>query len=107
MPAIAQGATQNGAKFYWHLGDLPAIYDFDQGMQQDYKMKESLQPFWIKQCTGCARRSRKGPALIRRVKLGSLAETGRLRPSPRECAYCLPVISIAQIAAGRMYMDAR
>jgi hypothetical protein len=39
MPAIAQGATQDGAKFYWHLGDLRAIYDFDQDMQQDYKMK--------------------------------------------------------------------
>ena len=39
MPAIAQGAIKDGAKFYWHLGDLRAIYDFDQDMQQDYKMK--------------------------------------------------------------------
>jgi len=39
MPAIAQGAAQNQAKFYWHLGDLRAIYDFDEDMLQDYKMK--------------------------------------------------------------------
>jgi hypothetical protein len=30
MPAIAAGAHQNKASFYWHLGDLRAIYDFDQ-----------------------------------------------------------------------------
>jgi hypothetical protein len=30
MPAIAAGAHQNKAAFYWHLGDLRAIYDFDQ-----------------------------------------------------------------------------
>ncbi|HUK24920.1 MAG TPA: hypothetical protein VLV49_10095 [Terriglobales bacterium] len=34
MPAIAQGAAQNQAQFYWHLGDLRAIYDFDQDMQK-------------------------------------------------------------------------
>lgn len=39
MPAIAQGAYRNDAKFYWHLGDLRAIYDFDQDIQQSYKMK--------------------------------------------------------------------
>src|SRR5215813_2854759 len=37
MPAIATGAHQNKAAFYWHLGDLRAIYDFDQ----DYR---SLHP---------------------------------------------------------------
>lgn len=30
MPAIAVGATAHSAQFYWHLGDLRAIYDFDQ-----------------------------------------------------------------------------
>jgi hypothetical protein len=39
MPAIAQGAVRDQAKFYWHLGDLRAIYDFDEDMLQDYKMK--------------------------------------------------------------------
>ncbi len=34
MPAIAAGASQDGAAFYWHLGDLRAIYDFDQDMVQ-------------------------------------------------------------------------
>jgi hypothetical protein len=32
MPAIAAGANQNHAQFYWHLGDLRAIYDFDDDM---------------------------------------------------------------------------
>jgi len=39
MPAIAQGAARDQAEFYWHLGDLRAIYDFDEDMLQDYKMK--------------------------------------------------------------------
>jgi hypothetical protein len=30
MPAIAAGAAVQAAQFYWHLGDLRAIYDFDQ-----------------------------------------------------------------------------
>jgi hypothetical protein len=38
MPAIAHGADQDKAKFYWHLGDLRAIYDFDEDMLQDAKM---------------------------------------------------------------------
>lgn len=29
MPAIAAGAARDGAAFYWHLGDLRALYDFD------------------------------------------------------------------------------
>lgn len=29
MPAIAAGAARDGAQFYWHLGDLRAMYDFD------------------------------------------------------------------------------
>jgi hypothetical protein len=39
MPAIAQSASLEDAKFYWHLGDLRAIYDFDQDMQQQYRIK--------------------------------------------------------------------
>ena len=30
MPAIAASALKSEAKFYWHLGDLRAIYDFDE-----------------------------------------------------------------------------
>jgi hypothetical protein len=32
MPGIARGAVKDGAKFYWHLGDFRAMYDFDQDM---------------------------------------------------------------------------
>ena len=32
MPAIAAGAHADGVKFYWHLGDFRADYDFDQDM---------------------------------------------------------------------------
>jgi hypothetical protein len=38
MPAIAAGAKTDGAAFYWHLGDLRAIYDFDQDMVQAAKV---------------------------------------------------------------------
>ncbi|MBI1741242.1 MAG: hypothetical protein HY233_12570 [Acidobacteriales bacterium] len=34
MPAIAAGVQHNEAAFYWHLGDLRAIYDFDQDFKQ-------------------------------------------------------------------------
>src|SRR5438477_12748670 len=34
MPAIAQAAKNNDAKFYWHLGDWRAIYTFDEDMVQ-------------------------------------------------------------------------
>jgi hypothetical protein len=30
MPAIAEGITKTEARFYWHLGDLRAISDFDE-----------------------------------------------------------------------------
>src|SRR3954469_15009055 len=33
MPLIAADATKQGAQFYWHLGDLRAMYDVDQDMQ--------------------------------------------------------------------------
>jgi hypothetical protein len=32
MPAIAASVLRTGAKFYWHLGDFRAIYDFDEDM---------------------------------------------------------------------------
>lgn len=32
MPAIAQGAARDRAQFYLHLGDLRAIFDFDEDM---------------------------------------------------------------------------
>jgi hypothetical protein len=34
MPAIAEAAKANNAKFYWHLGDWRAIYTFDEDMVQ-------------------------------------------------------------------------
>ncbi|MDP9361130.1 MAG: metallophosphoesterase [Acidobacteriota bacterium] len=34
MPAIAEAAKSNGARFYWHLGDWRAIYTFDEDMAQ-------------------------------------------------------------------------
>jgi len=39
MPAIAAGAKADRASFYWHLGDLRAIYDFDQDMVQAAALK--------------------------------------------------------------------
>jgi hypothetical protein len=39
MPAIAQGVAHDDARFYWHLGDLRAIYDFDEDMLQAAKME--------------------------------------------------------------------
>jgi len=32
MPGIAEGVRADGAKFYWHLGDYRATYDFDQDL---------------------------------------------------------------------------
>lgn len=37
MPAIAAGAKQDNAAFYWHLGDLRLIVDVDQDLKQAYK----------------------------------------------------------------------
>ncbi len=34
MSAIAQGVKQRDAAFYWHLGDLRAIYDVDEDIRQ-------------------------------------------------------------------------
>jgi hypothetical protein len=38
MPAIASGVLKSGAQFYWHLGDLRAIYDFDEDMAPPAKL---------------------------------------------------------------------
>jgi hypothetical protein len=54
MPAIADGAKKDGAQFYWHLGDLRAIYDFDDDMVQarktagkpPYKISEYEDAAW-------------------------------------------------------------
>ncbi|HYL92044.1 MAG TPA: hypothetical protein VEW69_02690 [Alphaproteobacteria bacterium] len=35
MPAIAAGAAQGKAAFYWHLGDLRATYKIDEDYQQE------------------------------------------------------------------------
>ncbi|HMC29741.1 MAG TPA: hypothetical protein VKL99_02830 [Candidatus Angelobacter sp.] len=35
MPAIAAGAIKNNAAFYWHLGDLRAIYGIDEDYQHE------------------------------------------------------------------------
>src|SRR5215468_3095393 len=40
MPSIAAGAHANNAVFYWHLGDLRAIYDFDE----DYRRQNPQAP---------------------------------------------------------------
>ncbi len=32
MPSIAAGVKQDGAKFYWHLGDFRKTYDYDEDM---------------------------------------------------------------------------
>jgi hypothetical protein len=39
MPLIAQSATRHSPKFYWHLGDLRAIYDIDE----DIRMRPEYQ----------------------------------------------------------------
>lgn len=39
MPAIAMHSKQFGPKFYWHLGDLRAIYEIDEDMAAASKAK--------------------------------------------------------------------
>lgn len=43
MPAIARSVNGSGSQFYWHLGDLRAIYDFDE----DMKLRPRPQPLTI------------------------------------------------------------
>lgn len=40
MPLIAQSAMKHSPQFYWHLGDLRAIYDMDE----DVRMRPEYQP---------------------------------------------------------------
>jgi 3',5'-cyclic AMP phosphodiesterase CpdA len=47
MPAIASGALQSGAEFYWHLGDFRAIYTFDEDIIPPAKLKLPSKPMVI------------------------------------------------------------
>jgi hypothetical protein len=50
MPAIAAGVRASGAGFYWHLGDLRFIRDFDQDYRQLHPhttILEYLTDAWI------------------------------------------------------------
>lgn len=46
MPAIAQRARRENAQFYWHLGDLRAIYAMDEDMQKIAEVQKK-KPFTI------------------------------------------------------------
>ncbi|MDE3155396.1 MAG: hypothetical protein KGN76_09855 [Acidobacteriota bacterium] len=45
MPAIAAGVRQQGAGFYWHLGDFRAIYTFDEDVT--HQLAHQAQPLTI------------------------------------------------------------
>jgi hypothetical protein len=45
MPTIAAGVKQKGASFYWHLGDLRAIYKFDEDIQ--HQVEYASKPLYI------------------------------------------------------------
>jgi hypothetical protein len=47
MPAIAAGAEKDGAQFYWHLGDLRAINNFDEDMLDHRKKAGFNSPLAI------------------------------------------------------------
>jgi hypothetical protein len=50
MPSIAAGARADQAAFYWHLGDLRAIYDFDEdfhALHPKASIAEYLSTAWI------------------------------------------------------------
>jgi hypothetical protein len=50
MPSIAAGARADQAAFYWHLGDLRAIYDFDEdfhALHPKASIAEYLSSAWI------------------------------------------------------------
>lgn len=44
MPAIAAGARADGASFYWHLGDLRAIYKVDEDFAAERRFKDYPYP---------------------------------------------------------------
>jgi hypothetical protein len=41
MPAIARGVRRDGVAFYWHLGDLRAIYTFDEDFLHQPQMSQN------------------------------------------------------------------
>lgn len=43
MPAIAAGVHDDGARFYWHLGDFRWIYDFDQDILAGPEYRDGKQ----------------------------------------------------------------
>jgi hypothetical protein len=47
MPEIAQKVRADGAKFYWHLGDFRALYDFDEDMLAARKGKLQVLQYEI------------------------------------------------------------
>jgi hypothetical protein len=50
MPSIAAGAHANRAAFYWHLGDLRAIHDFDEDYRRlhpEASIAEYLTTAWV------------------------------------------------------------
>jgi len=47
MPAIAAGVRQNGAEFYWHLGDFRAIFMFDEDLVPPAKLGLKTKPTTI------------------------------------------------------------
>lgn len=44
MPAIAAGARADGASFYWHLGDLRAIYKVDEDYAAERRFRNYSYP---------------------------------------------------------------
>src|SRR5450432_525349 len=44
MPAIADGARRDNAVFFWHLGDLRAIYRVDEDFASEKRFRQFLQP---------------------------------------------------------------
>ena len=44
MPAIAKGAQHDHAQFYWHLGDLRAIYKVDEDFAAEQRFRRFLPP---------------------------------------------------------------
>ncbi|HLG99103.1 MAG TPA: hypothetical protein VKX49_22515 [Bryobacteraceae bacterium] len=47
MPAIAREVRQNGADFYWHLGDFRAIYMFDEDIVPPAQLRLPPRPMTI------------------------------------------------------------
>jgi Calcineurin-like phosphoesterase len=49
MPGIAERVKQRGALFYWHLGDLRAIYDVDEDIRQqpEHLLKPLTKPEYL------------------------------------------------------------